>query len=152
LCKKIDLKKIFKILTSDSSSSTLITFRSTLIAKIPFMSLPYPSTNQWGADTQASNQTINVCKTLLYEKENNIDSNCDFSAQVFLRTRLVRQIRWDRNVKKPYWSKSRPKITFLDWITGQRNLIGWIAPPPPEILLVETAMSKNLIGRSPVQK
>ena len=38
-------------------------------------------------------------------------------------------------------------ITLLGWITDQRNLIGWI-PPPPEILLVETAMAKNLVGRN----
>jgi hypothetical protein len=104
----------------------------------------------WPLRAQASKQFF---FPRLFSTRKRIDSNCDFSGQVFLRTRLVRQIRWDHNVKKLYWSKSRPKITFLDWITGQRNLIGWIAPlPSPEILLVQTAMPKNLIGRSPVQK
>jgi hypothetical protein len=96
--------------------------------KISFTSLHNSWTNRWVADIQAITQTIYFFKTLLYKKEKNIDSHCDFSAQVFLRTRLVRQIRWNRNVKKTYWPKSRPNITFLDWITGQRNLIGWIAP------------------------
>ena len=41
----------------------------------------------------------------------------------------------------------------MDLITGQRNLIGWIVGSPiAEILLVEIAMSKNLVGRSPDSK
>ena len=60
-------------------------------------------------------------------------------------------IGWNRNVKKSYWSKFRPKVTLLDQSVDQRNLIGWCATLP-ETPLVETAMSKNPIGRNLDQK
>ena len=60
-------------------------------------------------------------------------------------------IGWNRLVNKSYWSKSRPKITLLGQITGQRNLIGWFAPSLKSHWL-EPQCQKTLLVEIPDQK
>jgi hypothetical protein len=70
---KIDPKKNLKKLTSDSSSSTAITLRSTLIRKfLVYLYLILGPISEVRTHKQSSKQTIYVYWTLLYlyEKEN----------------------------------------------------------------------------------
>jgi hypothetical protein len=60
-------------------------------------------------------------------------------------------IGWNRNVKKRYLSKSRPKITFLNRTTGQRNLIGWFVPPPLKSYWLKPQCQKTLLVEIPTK-